>query len=97
MVYDKDKIKRLIEYKDEIIDTEIKNDLEWIIESYNEYFINSREYEEEKRAYRCLIKKYYDAEDTKASLKEELDLMKRKYKVLKCKFNDCCKNLKSMI
>lgn len=32
MVYEKDKIRRLIEYKDKITQSQIKNDLEWILE-----------------------------------------------------------------
>ena len=38
MIYEKDKIRRLIEYKDKITNAQIKNDLEWIVECYNEYF-----------------------------------------------------------
>ena len=32
MIYEKDKIRRLIDYKDKITDNDIKNDLEWILE-----------------------------------------------------------------
>lgn len=42
MVYEKDKIRRLIEYKDKVTNTQIKNDLEWIVASYNEYFVSSK-------------------------------------------------------
>lgn len=93
MIYEKDKIRRLIEYKDKITNTQIKNDLEWIVECYNEYFVNSNEYEVQSKQYKTVLNKYYVAEDDKASLKEEIRLIKRKYKVLK----DSCENLKSMI
>ena len=83
MVYEKDKIRRLIEYKDKITQLPIKNDLEWIVASYNEYFVNSKDYEYQQKEYKTILNKYYVAEDEKASLKEELDLIKRKYKVLK--------------
>ena len=83
MIYEKDKIRRLIEYKDKITNVQIKNDLEWIVASYNEYFINSKDYEIQSKQYRNVLNKYYAVEDEKASLKEELDLFKRKYKVLK--------------
>ena len=83
MIYEKDKIRRLIEYKDKITNTQIKNDLEWIVECYNEYFVNSKDYEYQKKQYKTVLNKYYAVEDDKASLKEELDLIKRKYKVLK--------------
>ena len=83
MVYEKDKIRRLIEYKDKITQLPIKNDLEWIVASYNEYFVNSKDYEYQQKEYKTILNKYYVAEDDKASLKEELDLIKRKYKVLK--------------
>lgn len=83
MIYEKDKIRRLIEYKDKITNAQIKNDLEWIVECYNEYFVNSKDYEYQKKEYKTILNKYYAADDDKASLKEELDLIKRKYKVLK--------------
>lgn len=83
MVYEKDKIRRLIEYKDKITNTQIKNDLEWIVASYNEYFVSSKDYETQSKQYKTILNKYYVSEDEKASLKEELDLFKRKYKVLK--------------
>ena len=93
MVYEKDKIRRLIEYKDKIVNTQIKNDLEWIVASYNEYFVNSKDYEIQSKQYKTVLNKYYVSEDEKANLKEELDLFKRKYKVLK----QSCENFKSMI
>ena len=93
MNYEKDKIRRLIEYKDKITQLQIKNDLEWIVECYNEYFVNSKDYEYQKKEYKTILNKYYVSEDEKASLKEELDLFKRKYKVLK----QSCENFKSMI
>lgn len=93
MIYEKDKIRRLIEYKDKITNTQIKNDLEWIVECYNQYFVNSNEYEIQNKQYKTVLNKYYVAEDDKASLKEEIRLIKRKYKALK----DSCENLKSMI
>ena len=83
MVYEKDKIRRLIEYKDKITQSQIKNDLEWIVASYNEYFVNSKDYEIQSKQYKTILNKYYVVEDEKASLKEELCLIKRKYKVLK--------------
>ena len=93
MNYEKDKIRRLIEYKDKITNTQIKNDLEWIVASYNEYFVNSKDYEIQSKQYKTVLNKYYVVEDEKANLKEELDLIKRKYKVLK----QSCENFKSMI
>lgn len=83
MIYEKDKIRRLIEYKDNFTQGQFKNDLEWILECYNEYFINSKDYEIQSKQYKTVLNKYYAVEDEKASLKEELDLFKRKYKVLK--------------
>lgn len=93
MVYEKDKIRRLIEYKDKIIQPQIKNDLEWIVARYNEYFVSSKDYEYQQKEYKTVLNKYYVSEDEKASLKEELDLVKRKYKILK----QSCENFKSMI
>ena len=93
MVYEKDKIRRLIEHKDKITQAQIKNDLEWIVACYNDYFVNSKDYENERKQYKSILNRYYALEDEKASLKEELDLVKRKYKVLK----QSCENFKSMI
>lgn len=93
MIYEKEKIRRLIEHKDEITQSQIKNDLEWIIECYNEYFANSREYDYQRKEYKKILNKYYNSEDEKASIKEELILVKNKYRALK----DSCKNLKTMI
>ena len=93
MVYEKDKIRRLIEHKDKINQSQIKNDLEWIVACYNEYFVNSKDYEYQKKEYKKVLNKYYASEDEKATLKEELDIIKRKYKVLK----QSCENFKSMI
>jgi predicted nuclease with TOPRIM domain len=104
MVYEKDKIRRLIEYKDKIINEQIKNDLEWILEAYNRQYANSNEYEEKQKNYASVLEKYYNAEEEKASLKEKLDLFKRRYKTLKKDYRElreeyraCCKKLKSMI
>ena len=83
MVYEKDKIRRLIEHKDKITNNQIKNDLEWIVARYNEYFVSSKDYEYQSKEYKTVLNKYYVSEDEKASLKEELCLIKRKYKVLK--------------
>ena len=93
MIYEKDKIRRLIEYKDKITQPQIKNDLEWIVARYNEYFVSSKDYEYQSKEYKTVLNKYYIAEDEKANLKEELDLFKRKYKTLK----QSCENFKSMI
>lgn len=92
MIYEKEKIKRIIEYKDNLINEQIKSDLEWIVEAYNEYFVSSREYEEQRRTYKSIENKYYNSEDEKASLKEDFIILKRKYKALKEINNACCKN-----
>ena len=97
MIYEKDQIKRLIEYKDKVIDNQIKNDLEWIVEAYNMYFINSKEYDKQGKAYKTILNKYYNVEDEKANLKEQIMLLKQKYRILKETYNTCCKNFKNMI
>ena len=104
MIYEKDKIKRLIEYKDKVIGEQEKNDLEWILEAYNEYYANSNEIETKQKEYGIIIKKYYDAEDEKFYLKKELDLIKKKYNIIKRNYRElqneykaCCKKLNNMI
>ncbi len=93
MIYEKDKIRRLIAYKDEIINETIKNDLEWILGAYNDYFVNNREYEKSFYEKKDLAQKYYNSEEEKETLKEELYILKRKYRMLK----DSCGKRKSMI
>ena len=97
MIYEKDKIKRLIEYKDNYTQGQLKNDLEWILGAYNEYYINSREYEQQRRNYKLIENKYYNSEDEKAVLKEQLIAIKRKYNLLKEENNHSCRNRKNMI
>jgi hypothetical protein len=104
MVYEKDKIRRLIEYKDEIINEQFKNDLEWILGAYNKCFVDKRDYEEDRITVRQFKKKYYDLEDEKDRLKEELISYKRKcvtiqtkYKELLGNYRACCRKLKSMV
>lgn len=97
MIYEKDKIKRLIEYKDNYTQGELKNDLEWILEAYNEYFIKDKEYEYQRREYKKMLNKYYNCEDEKAYLKNEIISLKRKYNALKIDFDESCKNKKTMI
>ena len=104
MEYEKAKINRLIDYKDKIIDDNIKNDLEWILGQYNDYYINNKEYKTREFEYNEMLKKYYDVEDEKKFLKERLQKIKHKYIVLRriyreleVKYKDCCKKLKSMI
>ena len=93
MIYEKDKIRRLIEYKDKVNNTQIKNDLEWIVECYNEYFVRSNDYEIQSKQYKTVLNKYYVVAEDKARIKKELRLMKQKYGTLK----DSCENFKSMI
>lgn len=104
MVYEKDKIKRLINYKDKYTEGQLKNDLEWIIEIYNEYFMKIKDYENKQKEYNRMIKKYFNIEDEKATLKEKLELrtkryiyIKEKYRELESKYNAYCKNFKNMI
>ena len=104
MVYEKDKIKHLIEYKDKIINEQIKNDLEWILEAYNEQYVDYKRYEKKRKEYATMMERYYTIEDEKANFKEKLYLLKRKYNVLKCNYRElqedyrtCCKKIKNMI
>lgn len=104
MEYEKAKINRLINYKDKIIEEDIKNDLEWILGQYNEYYINDKDFNYREKNYNKIVKKYYNSEDEKDRIKEELNLYKRRYKVLKKRFNTlleehkiCCKKIENMI
>lgn len=104
MVYDKEKIKKLIEYKDSIESKEVKNNLQWFIGKYNKLFIKYKEMKEKEYRYNSMMKNYYNLEDEKERIKEKYELEKRKYNVilssyrtLEVKYKDCCKKLKSMI
>lgn len=104
MVYEREKIKRLIEYKDRSINEQKKEDLEWLIEQYNKYFIADNDFEYMKYTYGKTMKKYYDVEDDKLKMKKDMELLKRKYNVLRNNYNellllykDSCKKNEKMI
>ena len=104
MVYEKDKIRRLIEYKDKITQSQIKNDLEWILEQYNSNYMEIKDYESKEQLYSRIMKEYYNFEDEKIELKDTITRLKNKYRTLRriyreleVKYKESCKKLKSMI
>lgn len=104
MEYDKDKIRRLIEYKDKITQSQIKNDLEWILEQYNSNYMEIKDYESKEQLYNRIMKEYYNFEDEKMELKDTITRLKNKYRTLRriyreleVKYKESCKKLKSMI
>lgn len=104
MIYEKDKIRRLIEYKDKITQSQIKNDLEWILEQYNSNYMEIKDYESKEQLYNRIMKEYYNFEDEKIELKDTITRLKNKYRTLRriyreleVKYKESCKKLKSMI
>ena len=104
MIYEKDKIRRLIDYKDKITDNDIKNDLEWILEQYNSNYMEIKDYESKGQLYNRIMKDYYNFEDEKMELKDTITRLKNKYRTLRrlyreleVKYKESCKKLKSMI
>ena len=104
MIYEKDKIRRLIEYKDKITDNDIKNDLEWILEQYNSNYMEIKDYESKEQLYSRIMKEYYNFEDEKMELQDTITRLKNKYRTLRriyreleVKYKKSCKKLKSMI
>lgn len=104
MEYEKAKINRLIEYKDKVIDNNIKNDLEWILEQYNSSYIIINDYKLKEQLYNRIMKEYYNFEDEKMELQDTITRLKNKYKTLRriyreleVKYEESCKKLKSMI
>ena len=104
MIYEKDKIRRLIEYKDKITNTQIKNDLEWILEQYNSNYMEIKDYESKEQLYSRIMKEYYNFEEKKMELKDTITRLKNKYRILRrlyreleVKYKESCKKLKSMI
>ena len=104
MIYEKDKIRRLIEYKDKITQSQIKNDLEWILEQYNSNYMEIKDYKLKEQLYNRIMKEYYNFEDEKIELKDTITILKNKYKTLRriyreleVKYKESCKKLKSMI
>lgn len=97
MIYDKERVIRIIEHKDNVLDTQIKEDIEWIIGCYNDYYANWREYEQQRKNYKKVMNKYYNSEDEKASLKEMIIELKRKNKALQMLYDLSCKNGKTVI
>jgi hypothetical protein len=104
MIYEKDKIRRLIDYKDKITDNDIKNDVEWILEQYNSNYMEIKDYESKEQLYSRIMKEYYNFEDEKMELKDTITRLKNKYRTLRriyreleVKYKGSCKKLKSMI
>ena len=104
MKYEKTKINRLIDYKDKVIDNNIKNDLEWILEQYNSNYIIINDYKSKEQLYNRIMKEYYNFEDEKAELQDTIIKLKNKckklrriYRELEVKYKESCKKLKSMI
>ena len=104
MVYEKDKIRRLIECKNEIINEQLKNDLEWILGQYNSNYMEIKDYESKEQLYSRIMKEYYNFEDEKIELKDTITRLKNKYSTLRriyreleVKYKESCKKLKSMI
>ena len=104
MIYEKDKIRRLIDYKDKITNTQIKNDLEWILEQYNSNYMEIKDYKLKEQLYNRIMKEYYNFEDEKMELKDTITRLKNKYRTLRriyreleVKYKESCKKLKSMI
>lgn len=104
MIYEKDKIRRLIEYKDKITQSQIKNDLEWILEQYNSNYMEIKDYESKEQLYSGIMKEYYNFEDEKMELQDTITRLKNKYRTLRriyreleVKYKESCKKLKSMI
>ena len=65
MIYEKDKIRRLIDYKDKITDNDIKNDLEGILEQYNSNYMEIKDYESKEQLCIRIMKEYYNFEEKK--------------------------------
>ena len=104
MEYEKAKINRLIEYKDKIIDNDIKNDLEWILGQYNSNYMQIKEYKSKEQLYNRIMKEYFNFEDEKIELKNTITRLKNKYRTLRriyreleVKYKQSCKKSKSMI
>ena len=94
MIYDKDKINRIIDFKDNLLDCSIQKDIEWLISCYNDYYVNSKEYEEKISNYNKLLNKYYAVEDEKASFKEMVIRLKRRNRSLEEQYELVARNKK---
>ena len=98
MIYEKDKIRRLIDYKDKITDNDIKNDLEWILEQYNSNYMEIKDYESKEQLCSRIMKEYYNFEEKKMELQDTITRLKNKYRTLRriyreleVKYNESCK------
>lgn len=104
MEYNKKKINNLIEFKDKIKDDNVKENIEWLICQYNEYFASRNEIENQRKFNIQTLKKYYDLEDEKLKLKDYIERLKRKCEILNKEYNEistlykaCCKKNKNMV
>ena len=104
MIYDKERIKKIIEYKDSIESKEIKDNLQWFIGKYNKVFIKYKELKEKEYRYNLMMRDYYNLEEEKAKIKEKYNIQKNRYNALlinyrnlENKYKESCRKLKSMI
>ena len=92
MIYDKNKIKKIVEFKDTIENIRYKKYIEWLLSFYNEYYIHSREFDEQRKKYKDITIKYYDAEEDKYNLMEKYNTLNRKYNTITRRIKE--KNIK---
>lgn len=96
MVYNKEKILKIINFKDTIKDNETRTALEWLIKQYNNYFVDSKEIDQKRNENKNILLKYYDAEDEKKELRSKLKRIKKSYFILKEKNTQLQKELKQV-
>lgn len=75
MVYEKKRIRRLIDFKDTIKDKQVQADMEWLITNYNDRFVELKENEKNNKEKNKLIKKYYDLEEERVEFLHKIKIL----------------------
>lgn len=83
MIYEKEKIRRIIEHKDNLINEQFKEDIEWLLAQYNNYYIESKDFTKKQKDYLKVLNKFFAAEEDKVQLKELIIELRHKNKILK--------------
>lgn len=96
MIYDKEKISKLYRFKENVNNKWLKEDLQWLLSSYNKLYIKNKELVKNYEETRNLVKNYYDLEDKCFKLIKENQNLKCRYSVLLQDYENLLKENKSV-
>lgn len=98
MMYDKEKIKKIVFLKETIDDAEIKETLEWLLNKYNYFYVKNRDLHIEKEQYKKYVLQSFDLCEKNIELKNTINSLKKELAQFKEKrIKKSCKKKKKMI